>query len=229
MQEARFYGFSLEHHVPNVTCCGGSTVSSTCPKFGRIWRRLRISDFFCRKSSWVQTLDNSFWTRATAFLNYRTLHKQYRERDRKGQHGHHPKGVEIGKRRCLLLAQILECLPGQLLRSHRIAGLLQERSPSLLEERSYGRIERIEGLAKPQGVKLITPLLDGLGQRRPDTAPLIAQEAQQANRSPAQRQRRIEVGAYVRGSKTYRQSATTSTRGQTAWPGLMSRLSCDIQ
>ncbi len=30
--EAPFYGFSLEHHVPNITCCGGSTVSSTCPE-----------------------------------------------------------------------------------------------------------------------------------------------------------------------------------------------------
>src|SRR5271165_1756722 len=98
----------------------------------------------------------------SAFLGHRAFHEEYAERDRKGQHGHHPKGVEIGERRCLLLAQILECLPGQLLRSQRIADLLQVHSPSLLEERSHRCIESIEGLAKPQGVKLIPPLLEGL-------------------------------------------------------------------
>src|SRR5208282_5269857 len=97
----------------------------------------------------------------TAFLSHRTFHKQYRERDRKRQYGHHPKGVEIGKRRRLLLAQILERLPGQLLRGNRIAGLLQERSPRLLEERSHSRVEGIEGFAKPQDVKLIAPLFQG--------------------------------------------------------------------
>ena len=42
--------------------------------------------------------------------------------------------VEIGKRRCLLLAQVFERLQGQLLRGDRIAGLLQERRRSLIEE-----------------------------------------------------------------------------------------------
>ena len=30
MQEALFYGFSLERHVPAITCFARSTVSSTC-------------------------------------------------------------------------------------------------------------------------------------------------------------------------------------------------------
>src|SRR5271166_360037 len=116
----------------------------------------------------------SFRTHMSAFLGHRTFHKQYRERDRKRQHGHHPKGVEIGKRRGLLLAQVFELLPSQLLRRGRIAGLLKEERLSPREERSRSRVERIEGLAKSQDVKLITPLLDGLGQRHPDAAPLVA-------------------------------------------------------
>jgi hypothetical protein len=52
----------------------------------------------------------SFWTRVSAFLSHRTFHKQYQECDRKGQHGDHPKAVEIGKRRCLLLPQVFEFL-----------------------------------------------------------------------------------------------------------------------
>jgi hypothetical protein len=53
----------------------------------------------------------------------------------------------------LLLAQILECLPGQLLRGNWIARLLQERCPRLLQEGNHSRVESIEGFAKPQGVK----------------------------------------------------------------------------
>ena len=88
-----------------------------------------------------------------------------------------------------------------------------------------GRVERIEILAKSQDVKLIAPVFDGLGQRHPDAAALVAQETQQANGGPAQLQRRIEIRGHVRGSKNTASPATTSTRGQTAWPGLMSRFS----
>src|SRR6516162_4851834 len=109
-------------------------------------------------ASFGKTCHASFVTDVSAFLSHRTFHNQHQKRDRKRQHGRHPKGVEIGKRRRLLLAQILERLPGQLLRSHRIAGLLQEHSSRLLEEGTNSRVERIEGLAKPQNVKLITPL-----------------------------------------------------------------------
>ncbi len=37
MQEALFYGFSLERHVPDDHLFARSTGSSTCPRFGRIW------------------------------------------------------------------------------------------------------------------------------------------------------------------------------------------------
>jgi hypothetical protein len=47
-----------------------------------------------------------------AFLRHRTFHKQYHERDSKRQHGEHPKAVEVGKGRCLLLPQVCELLPG---------------------------------------------------------------------------------------------------------------------
>jgi hypothetical protein len=90
----------------------------------------------------------SFWTRVTAFLGHRMFHKQYRERDHKRQHGDHPKGVEISKRRPLLLAQILELLPSELLRRGRIAGLLKEERLGQREKRSHRRVEGIKILAK---------------------------------------------------------------------------------
>jgi hypothetical protein len=82
-----------------------------------------------------------------------------------------------------------------------------------------GRVERIEVLAETQGMELIAPLLEGLGQRRPDAASLVAQKAQQADSCSTQRHRRIEVSCYIRGSKHTASPATTSTRGQTACPG----------
>src|SRR5262249_41211573 len=96
-------------------------------------------------------------------------------------HSQQQKDIEISECRCLLLTQILERLQGQLLRSNRIAGLLQEPSPRLLEEGNYSLVERIEGLAKPQGVKLVTAFLQRLRHGRPDAASLVAQQTQQAN------------------------------------------------
>jgi hypothetical protein len=120
----------------------------------------------------------SFWTRVSASLSHRTFHKQYQECDRKRQHGAHPKAVEIGKRRRLLLTQIFEFLPSELLRRDRIGGLLKEERPCVREEGIRGRVEGIEILAETQRVELITPLLEGLGQRRPDAASLVAQKTQ---------------------------------------------------
>src|SRR6516164_3636121 len=88
----------------------------------------------------------SFVTDVSAFLSHRTFHQQHHGYQHQRHHGHHQKDVEIGERRRLLLAQILECLPGELLRSNRIGCLLQEYSPSLLEEGTYSRVERIEEL-----------------------------------------------------------------------------------
>src|SRR5271166_6553847 len=116
----------------------------------------------------------SFWTRVTALLGHRTFHKQYRERDRKGQDSRHPKGVEKSKRRRLLLAQVFELLHSQLLGGGWIAGLLNEERLSPREKAAGGCVEGIKILPKPQGVKLIAPLLEGLGQGHPDAAPLVA-------------------------------------------------------
>src|SRR5215510_5882455 len=53
--------------------------------------------------------------------------------------------------------------------------------PRLLEEGNYSLVERIERLAKPQGVKLVTAFLQRLRHGRPDAASLVAQQTQQAN------------------------------------------------
>ena len=64
------------------------------------------------------------------------------------------------------MAQILELPPSELLRRGRIAGLLKEERLGLRDEGIGGRIEGIKIIAKSKDVKLITPLLEGLGQRR---------------------------------------------------------------
>src|SRR5208283_3191235 len=99
---------------------------------------------------------------------------------------------------------VFELLHSQLLRGGWIAGLLNEEPLSPGEKAARCCVEGIKILPKPQDVKLIAPLLEGLRQRHSDAAPLVAKETQYANGGPAQRERRIEVGGYVRGSKTYR-------------------------
>ena len=111
-----------------------------------------------------------------AFFSYGTFHKQYHERDHKRQHGHHPKAVEVGKRRCLLLTQVFEFLPSELLCRDWIGGLLKEERLCVREEGIGCRVEGIEVLAETQRVELITPLLEGLSQRRPDAASLVCEE-----------------------------------------------------
>jgi hypothetical protein len=64
----------------------------------------------------------------------------------------------------LQLAQILQRLPRQLLRSSRIAARLQETRLSLPEERMYGRIKGIEVLAEPQRMELTPHFVQRLGQ-----------------------------------------------------------------
>jgi hypothetical protein len=130
-----------------------------------VMARPHVSDFSAADRHGSKS-NQSFRTRVAAFLSHGTLHKQYRERDRKGQHDHHPEGVEISKRRRLLLAQVFELLPSKLLRRGRIAGLLKEERLGLRDEGIGRRIEGIKIRAKSKHVELITPLLEGLGQRR---------------------------------------------------------------
>ena len=58
-----------------------------------------------------------------------------------------------------------------------------------LEEGMRGRVERIERFAETQAVELVAALLHGLRHRGSDAAALVAQQAQQADRRPAQRDR----------------------------------------
>ena len=87
----------------------------------------------------------SFAAETRALFGHRTFHQQNDERDGEYHDGEQPKAIEISQRRCLLVTQVLQRLPRQLLRCGRISGLLKETPLSLLKERLYGRIERIEG------------------------------------------------------------------------------------
>jgi hypothetical protein len=92
-------------------------------------------------------------------------------------------------------------LPRQLRRSSRISGLLKEPRLRLLEEKPYGRIKRIEGLAQPQRMELIPHFVQRLGQRRANAASFVAKKAQQARGRPTQQGRSVETGCDVHGRK----------------------------
>jgi hypothetical protein len=104
----------------------------------------------------------SFAADTRAFLGHRGFHQKNEERRREHDNGEQPEAVEIGQRRCLLVAQILQRLPCQLLRGNRISGLLEETRLRLLKERLRSRIERIEGLAQPQRMELLPSFLQRL-------------------------------------------------------------------
>jgi hypothetical protein len=106
----------------------------------------------------------SFAAHARAFLGHRALHQKNDGHERKHHHGEHPKAVEIGKGRSLLLAQTLQSLPGELLRQGRIAGLLEEKCLGLFGEGMHGRIKGIEILPKAKGVELLAVILQRLAQ-----------------------------------------------------------------
>src|ERR1700722_4632937 len=116
----------------------------------------------------------SFRTGVSALLSDRALHKQYRERDRKGQYRRHPEGIKIRQRRRLLLTQVFELLHSQLLGGDRISVLLNKERLGSREKAAGGGVKGIKILPKPQHMKLIAPLLEGLGQRHTDAAPFIA-------------------------------------------------------
>ena len=96
--------------------------------------------------------------------------------ERKHDHGEYPKAVEIGEGRRLLLTHIIECLQSQLPGSDRIAGLLKEHRACLVGERLHGRVKGVEIFAKAKTVELLALLMQGLAQRCPDAAPLVAQK-----------------------------------------------------
>jgi hypothetical protein len=88
----------------------------------------------------------SFAADTRPFLGHRTSHQEDEERRREHDNGEQPETIEIRQCRCLLVAQILQRLPRQLLRGNRISGLLQEARLRLLKKGLHGRIKRIEGL-----------------------------------------------------------------------------------
>jgi hypothetical protein len=98
----------------------------------------------------------------SAFLCDGAFHQQYNKLKRDHDNGQHSEHIEAGGRRYLLLAQVCERLQGQLLHGDRIAGLLHERSGSLIKEGTRSRVERIERFAKTEAVELITALLHRL-------------------------------------------------------------------
>jgi hypothetical protein len=161
-----------------------------------------IGNAFFKKDHEEQHVATLLGSGPSAFLCDGALHQQHNEHKRDHDNGQHPEYIEVGERRCLLLAQVCERLQGQLLRGDRIAGLLQERPGSLMKEGARSQIEGIEPFAKTQAVELVTALLNGLRHRGSHATTLVAQEAQQADRRPAQRERRIEVSRDVCGGST---------------------------
>ena len=84
---------------------------------------------------------------ARAFLGHRTFHQEHHKDEREGHRGQQPKDIEISQSGCLLLTQILERLPRQLLRGGWISGLLEESRMSLCKEGMRCRIKGIDVLA----------------------------------------------------------------------------------
>src|SRR5271169_6689340 len=91
----------------------------------------------------------SLATDASAFLRHRAFHQWHHKHECKRQHGEYPKAIEIGQGGCLLLAQILKCLQGQMLRGNRIAVLLKESRLSLLKK---GMHCGVKGIRLPRSI-----------------------------------------------------------------------------
>ena len=66
-------------------------------------------------------------------LGHRALHEQHERDQGQRQDGEQPEVVEVGQRRRLLLAEVVQRLQGHLLRRGRVARLLEEEGLALLE------------------------------------------------------------------------------------------------
>ena len=119
-------------------------------------------------------------------LCHGTLHEEHQKDERGPHHGAHPEHVEVGQRRGLLLAEVVQHLYGHLPRLGRIAGVLQEESMPPIQERVHVGVQRCKTVAQPRKVELLAAFLDGLGHRRADAAPLVAEQSEQADSGPAQ-------------------------------------------
>src|SRR6516165_5589218 len=93
-----------------------------------------------------------FATDTRTFFGHRTFHQENDERHHEHHDGEQPKTIEIGQCRCLLMTQVLQRLPRQLLRGGWISGLLEETRLRLLEKGLYGSSElRISEVAGKSG------------------------------------------------------------------------------
>src|SRR5262245_201449 len=80
----------------------------------------------------------SFGGDVSALLCDRAFHQRYHERDRERHHGENPEAVEIRKCGSLLLTQVFDRLPGQLLQGRRIADFELGLRLHLLDEGTDG-------------------------------------------------------------------------------------------
>ena len=119
-------------------------------------------------------------------LGHRALHEENERDQSKRENGEEPEVVEVGQRNRLLLAEVRQRLQGQLPRRGPVTRLLEEEGSALLKERVHRRVERVEKFAHTRRVELFASLLEGLGHRRADAAPLVAEQGEQADRRPAQ-------------------------------------------
>ena len=117
-------------------------------------------------------------------LGHRALHQEHEEHESQAQDGEQPEDVEVGQGRGLLLTEIGKRLEGHLLRPGRIARPLHEEGLTFIEKGLHMRVQRAEVLAHTCQVELLAPLLDDLGDRHADAAPLVAQQGEQADRGP---------------------------------------------
>ena len=125
-----------------------------------------------------------------ALLGHRALHQQHQNDECHRQDGAQPEDVEVGQRRGLLLAEVVERLD-----SPTVATGPGRRSTCRKNSWPWSRNDWTWGFSGPRHSprrdrwNCCAPLLDGLGHRGADAAPFGAEQAEQSDRRPAQMQR----------------------------------------
>jgi len=132
-----------------------------------------------------------------AFFGYGAFHDEDQEYESSADYRKEPETIEVGERRGLLGAQVVERLHGHLQRAHGVAGQLQKGVACLLEECGQRGVERVEEFIQPQEVELLAPLLECLRDGGADASSLIPQEREEADGGGAQSLRDVEVGGHI--------------------------------
>ena len=94
---------TMSRHRPR-TSSGPSRANGRHVQCGGHWEGRAGAFGACRHTSFV--------TDVSAFLSNRAFHQQHHGYQHQRHRGQHQKDIEISECRCLLLAQILECLQG---------------------------------------------------------------------------------------------------------------------